>query len=82
MKKDTTKVLGISLLLMVFFPSCTNDLNQAPNSTNAISWRRVFLQMLLHQASKISLLNYTVFCYPDNQDLQVADISELTKENQ
>jgi hypothetical protein len=35
--KRTQKVLGISLLLMVLFPSCTNDLNQAPNSTNAIS---------------------------------------------
>jgi hypothetical protein len=43
MKKTQIKVLGISLLLMAFlFPSCTNDLNQAPESTNAISGDEFF----------------------------------------
>jgi hypothetical protein len=37
MKKNTDKIIGISLLLLVLiFPSCTSDLNQAPESTNAI----------------------------------------------
>lgn len=37
MKKTQIKVLGISLLLLVvLFSSCTNDLNQSPESTNAI----------------------------------------------
>ena len=37
MKKTQIKLLGISLLLLVLlFPSCTDDLNQAPESVNAI----------------------------------------------
>lgn len=43
MKMIHTKVWGISLLLMVFlFPSCTDDLNQAPESTNAIPGEQFF----------------------------------------
>jgi hypothetical protein len=37
MKKTQIKLLGISLLLLVMlFPSCTDDLNQVPEGTNAI----------------------------------------------
>jgi hypothetical protein len=37
MKKTQIRLLSISLLLLVLiFPSCTSDLNQAPESTNAI----------------------------------------------
>ncbi len=43
MKKTHIKLLGISLLLMmVLFPSCTNELNQAPESTNAIPGGELF----------------------------------------
>ncbi|MDG2433010.1 RagB/SusD family nutrient uptake outer membrane protein [Flavobacterium sp.] len=43
MKKTQIKFLGISLLMMVFlFPSCTNDLNQAPDSKNAVSGDQLF----------------------------------------
>ena len=43
MKKTQIKLLGISLLLMVMlFPSCTNDLNQAPESTNAVPGDQFF----------------------------------------
>ena len=38
MKKIQIKLLGISLLLLVMlFPSCTNDLNQAPDNGNSIT---------------------------------------------
>jgi hypothetical protein len=37
MKKDTNKIIGYFIVIDgVLFPSCTNDLNQAPESTNAI----------------------------------------------
>ena len=43
MKKIQIKLLGISLLLLVMlFPSCTDDLNQAPESTNAIPGEEFF----------------------------------------
>lgn len=43
MKKTQIKLLGISLLLMVYiFPSCTNDLNQAPDGRNAIPGEQFF----------------------------------------
>ena len=43
MKKTQIKLLGISLLLLVMlFPSCTDDLNQAPESTNAIPGEEFF----------------------------------------
>jgi hypothetical protein len=43
MKKTQIKLLGISLLLMVFlFPSCTNDLNQAPEGRNALTGDQFF----------------------------------------
>ena len=43
MKKTQIKFLGISLLMMVFlFPSCTNDLNQVPDSKNAVSGDQFF----------------------------------------
>lgn len=43
MKKTQIKLLGISLLLLVMlFPSCTNDLDQAPESTNAIPGDQFF----------------------------------------
>ena len=43
MKKTQIKLLGISLLLLgMLFPSCTNDLDQAPESTNAIPGEQFF----------------------------------------
>ncbi|MFV8369042.1 RagB/SusD family nutrient uptake outer membrane protein [Flavobacterium sp. LB2R40] len=43
MKKTKIKLLGISLLLLVMvFPSCTDDLNQAPESVNAIPGEQFF----------------------------------------
>ena len=43
MKKTQIKLLGISLLLLVvLFPSCTNDLSQSPVSTNAIPGEQFF----------------------------------------
>ena len=43
MKKTQIKLLGISLLLLVMiFPSCTDDLNQAPESVNAIPGEQFF----------------------------------------
>ena len=43
MKKTQIKLLGISLLLLVMlFPSCTDDLNQAPESANAIPGEQFF----------------------------------------
>lgn len=43
MKKTQIKLLGISLLLLVMlFPSCTDDLNQAPESENAIPGEQFF----------------------------------------
>jgi hypothetical protein len=43
MKKTQIKLLGILLLLMVYiFPSCTNDLNQAPDGRNAIPGEQFF----------------------------------------
>jgi hypothetical protein len=43
MKKTQIKLLGISLLLLgMLFPSCTNDLEQAPESTNAIPGAEFF----------------------------------------
>ena len=43
MKKTKIKLLGISLLLLVMvFPSCTDDLNQAPESANAIPGEQFF----------------------------------------
>jgi starch-binding outer membrane protein, SusD/RagB family len=43
MKKTQIKLLGISLLLLVMlFPSCTDDLNQAPESSNAIPGEEFF----------------------------------------
>jgi hypothetical protein len=36
MKKTQIRLLSISLLLLVLISSCTSDLNQAPESTNAI----------------------------------------------
>ncbi|MFV8336354.1 RagB/SusD family nutrient uptake outer membrane protein [Flavobacterium sp. RSP29] len=43
MKKTKIKLLSISLLLLVMvFPSCTDDLNQAPESVNAIPGEQFF----------------------------------------
>jgi hypothetical protein len=43
MKKIQIKLLGISLLLLVMlFPSCTDDLNQEPESTSAIPGEEFF----------------------------------------
>lgn len=43
MKKTQIKLLGISLLLLVMlFPSCTDDLNQVPDSANAIPGEEFF----------------------------------------
>ena len=43
MKKTKIKLLGISLLLLVMvFPSCTDDLSQAPESVNAIPGEQFF----------------------------------------
>ncbi|RDI52311.1 RagB/SusD family nutrient uptake outer membrane protein [Flavobacterium glaciei] len=43
MKKTQIKLLGISLLLLVMlFPSCTDDLDQAPESENAIPGEQFF----------------------------------------
>ena len=43
MKKTQIKVLGITLLLLVMlFPSCTDDLNQAPESENSIPGEEFF----------------------------------------
>ena len=43
MKKIQIKIWSISLLLMVMlFPSCTNDLNQSPESGDAVSGNEFF----------------------------------------
>src|SRR3970040_2281126 len=43
MKKTQIKLLGISLLLLgMLFPSCTNDLDQAPDSGDAVSGDQFF----------------------------------------
>jgi len=43
MKKTQIKLLGISLLLLVIlFPSCTNDLSQSPETTNEIPGEQFF----------------------------------------
>lgn len=43
MKKTQIKIWSISLLLMVMlFPSCTNDLNQSPDSGDAVSGSEFF----------------------------------------
>jgi hypothetical protein len=43
MKKTQIKLLGISLLLMmVFFPSCTDELNQAPDRGDSVSIDQFF----------------------------------------
>jgi hypothetical protein len=43
MKKIQIKLLGISLLLLVMlFPSCTNDLNQSPDNGNSIPGDELF----------------------------------------
>jgi hypothetical protein len=43
MKKTQIKLLGISLLLMVvFFPSCTGELDQSPKNSDAVSADELF----------------------------------------
>jgi hypothetical protein len=69
--------LGISLLCGVFIPSCTNDLNQAPESTNAIPGDQFFTDAASY---KQNLANYIGFATSGQGTFRVTDISGIDEE--